>query len=181
MTDDLSQLQAEVENIKAQLANLQAIVDEHSAGVGRIANLSESLDELIVRFNELFPPDDPDAEYYRIEPSPLFWRLRDEERGLVIADLRQWVGEVYRENFGHLAAHLPECWTEHNLILTITDIIKELHSVLYLRPRSTQRQVTNQAELFSRFVPALVALASAEAKNCEHSRSRLNRQFGGAA
>src|SRR5690348_11550571 len=118
MTNDLAQLLADVESLKAQLASLQAIVDGHTAGMATIANLSESLDELIARFNELFPPDDPDAGYYRIEPSPLFWRLSGEERDLVIADLRQWVGEVYRENFGHLAAYLPECWAEHNLTLT---------------------------------------------------------------
>lgn len=181
MTGDLTQLHAEVGDLKAQLASLQTTVDGQAADVGRVGNLSETLDELVNRFNDLFPPEDPDANYYRIEPSPLFWRLRGEERDVAIAGLREWVGEVYQENFGHLAGQLPECWIQHNLVLTIIDIVKQLHSVLYLRPRSTQRQVTAQAELFSRFVPALVALASAEARTCQHSRDRLARGIGSVA
>lgn len=173
------ELEAELAEVKAQLANLQAIVDDQAVPVGKITNIQDSLDELANRINAVLPPDDPDAEFYAVQPSALFWRLRGEERAEVIADLREWVGEVYRENFGYVSAKLPDCWTEHNLILTVVDILKELHSVLYLRPRTTTRQLMTQADFFTRYLVPLAEMGAAEAKNCEHSRAKLTRSIGG--
>lgn len=177
MTD--AQMQADLDEVKAQLAALQAIVDGQAVNVGRITNIQEALDELTIRFNAVIPPDDPDAEFYAVQPNALFWRLRGEERAEVIADLREWVGEVYSENFGYVSAKLPDCWTDHNLILTVVDILKELHSVLYLRPRTTARQLMSQADFFTRYLVPLAEMASADAKNCSHARAKLAGSIAG--
>lgn len=175
MTDDLERVQADLAELREQIENIQMNAQR------AVGNLAETLQELQDRFDLMFPPEDPDSVYYRIEASPLFWRLRGEERDEVIADLRQWVGEVYSENFGYVSAKLPDCWTEHNLILTVVDILKELHSVLYLRPRTTARQLMSQADFFTRYLVPLAEMASADAKNCSHARAKLAGSIGGVA
>ena len=166
MQADLAELREQVENDQAQCA------------VGKISNLRMRWMNFS-RVQPVFPPEDPDAESLPVQPNALFWRLRGEERDEVIADLRQWVGEVYRENFGYVSAKLPDCWTEHNLILTVVDILKELHQLLYLRPRTTARQLMSQADFFTRYLVPLAEMASADAKNCSHARAKLAGSIAG--
>ena len=123
MTEDLERVQADLAELREQVENITRNAQRRDRQPHETFWKS-----FRSRFDLMFPPEDPDSVYYRIEANPLFWRLRGEERDEVIADLRQWVGEVYSENFGYVSAKLPDCWTEHNLILTVVDILKELHS-----------------------------------------------------
>ncbi len=118
--------------------------------------------------------EQPDLADYRPVPAPRWWLLEGEDRAKAIGHLAGWVDEVYRPSYGHLARRLPACWAEHPLCLFVMDWLTELHAVLYLRARRSQATLALQAEWTIRQLPAAADLMAAEAKACEHARSRLS-------
>ena len=106
---------------------------------------------------------------YRPAPSSRWWELRGEDRAAAVARLRAWVEDIYLPGYGHLAAALPECWTEHDLCLYSLDALSEFWMVLYLNPRRSPAALAGQAEWQTRILPLYVAQMVAEAKGCEHS------------
>jgi len=106
---------------------------------------------------------------YRPAAAVRWWHLRGKERAEAVARLRGWVQDIYAPGYGHLAAALPPCWAEHELILYALDVLSELWMVLYLTPRRSMASLAGQAEYQTRILPLYVAQMAAEAKGCGHA------------
>jgi hypothetical protein len=181
---DIQALAERLEEVKTKLSQLGTVLD----GVqGRVSDqavilqsadgLAETVDELIRRFNAIFPPDDPSTGFYTPIQTPRFWLLEGEERDKAIARLRAWVEQVYQPVFGHVASTLPECWEQHPFCLTVLDVASELHSCLYLQPRRNQGLLSGQGELLTRLMPALADLMAKDTAVCgEVHRDRVSGQ-----
>src|SRR5487761_1495268 len=105
------------------------------------------------------------------EPIPVakWWQLTAEDRANAVGRLRSWVATIYQPLYGHLADQLGGCWPQHPLALMTFDWLSELWNVLYLNPDRTARDLTSQAELGVRILPAAAALLAAETQDCrEH-------------
>lgn len=118
--------------------------------------------------------DEPDLAGDTPIPAPRWWLLQGEERAEAIERLAAWIDQVYRPSYGHLAAKLSACWTQHDLCLFVLDWLCELHSVLYLRARRSAATLAGQAEWTIRQLPAAADLMAADTRGCEHSRARVN-------
>jgi hypothetical protein len=172
----IAALDAAITGLTAKLGELRTVADGIKGTIagqaevlGSVDGLKETVDELLQRFNGLFPDDDNAAgRFYSPIPTPRFWLLRGGEREQAIDRLRSWVRDVYLPTFGHLAKQLPACWDQHTFCLTVLDVASELHSVLYLQARRNQGLLAGQAELLTRLMPALAALMTAEATRCPH-------------
>ncbi len=79
--------------------------------------------------------------------------------------------QVYQPGYGHLAATLGSCWEAHDLCLYGLDILADLWSVLYLRPRRTPGVLSAQAEYQARILPALADQLRLETSHCGHPRT----------
>src|SRR5260221_14610849 len=77
---DINVLAQRLEEVKTRLGQLGTVLE----GVqGRVSDqavilqsadgLAETVDELIRRFNAIFPPDDPSTRVYRPVQTPRFW------------------------------------------------------------------------------------------------------------
>ena len=135
-------------------------LDEQVLGLARaVAALTEGDDD---------GEDDDGQEPYRAAPAVRWWHLRGPERAEAIARLRGWVQDIYVPGYGHLAATLPPCWAEHDLILYALDVLSELWMVLYLTPRRSTASLAGQAEYQTRILPLYVSQMAAEARGCGH-------------
>src|SRR5258708_11053109 len=117
---DINVLAERLEEVKTRLGQLGTVLE----GVqGRVSDqavilqsadgLAETVDELIRRFNAIFPPDDPSTGFYSPVQTPRFWLLDGEEKAMAVARLRAWVEQVYQPVFAHAAQRLPGCWEHH--------------------------------------------------------------------
>lgn len=109
---------------------------------------------------------------YRPIPVPRWWLLEGADRAAAISRLSDWVDQVYRPSYGHLAARLALCWREHPFCLFTLDWLAELWSVLYLQPRRTTPMLTGQAEWQGRLLPAAADAMALETRDCGHLRRR---------
>lgn len=109
---------------------------------------------------------------YRPAAAARWWSLQGDEREQALADLRAWIRDIYVPGYGHLAAALPACWTEHDLILYGLDVVSQLWMTLYLTPRRSMASLAGQAEFQTRILPLYVSQMLAEANGCEHLRRR---------
>src|SRR5258708_2699903 len=111
---DINVLAERLEEVKTRLGQLGTVLE----GVqGRVSDqavilqsadgLAETVDELIRRFNAMFPPGDPSTGFYTPIQTPRFWLLDGEEKAQAVARLRAWVGQVDQPVFGHVAQRLP--------------------------------------------------------------------------
>jgi hypothetical protein len=185
----IAELDAAMTGLAAKLGELRTVVDaikgtiaDQAEVLGSVDGLKETVDELLHRFNALFPEDgeeDSRGRFYSPIPTPRFWQLRGQEREQAIDRLRSWVRDVYLSTFGHLARTLPVCWDQHTFCLTVLDVASELHSVLYLQARRNQGLLAGQAELLTRLMPALAALLTAEGNRCPHAQARTRPATNG--
>jgi len=173
----IAALDAALASLAAKLAELGTAVDGiqgtlagQAEALGTVDELKDTVDELLQRFNALFPDGGTGGAFYTPIPAPRFWQLADPGREQAIGRLRSWVRDVYTPTFGHLAATLPACWEQHTFCLTVLDVASELHAVLYLQASRNQGLLAGQAELLTRLMPALAALMAAEAARCPHAR-----------
>jgi hypothetical protein len=180
-------LTAAMSGVKAKLAELAATVEavqgtiaDQAEVLRSVDGLHETVDELLTRFNKLFPSHDADGKFYAPIPTPRFWQLKGDERDQAIDRLRSWVHNVYLPAFGHLAKILPACWEQHTLCLTVLDVASELHAVLYLQPTRNQSLLAGQAELLTRVMPALAALMQREGTRCPHAQAPAGYAANGA-
>jgi hypothetical protein len=176
----IAALDAAVASVAARLAELGTAVDVAQGTIAGQADvlrtvdgLKDTVDELICRFNGLFPDGGTGVAFYTPIPAPRFWQLHGQDREQAIGRLRSWVRDVYQPAFGHLAAKLPACWEQHTFCLTVLDVASELHTVLYLQATRNQGLLAGQAELLTRLMPALAALMAAEAGRCPHAQSHV--------
>jgi hypothetical protein len=175
----ISALEAALASLAAKLGELGTAVHEvqgtitgHAEVLRSVDGLKDTVDELLGRFNALFPGGDTGGAFYTPIPAPRFWQLHGQDQEKAISRLRSWVRDVYQPVFGHLAARLPGCWEQHTFCLTALDVASELHAVLYLQATRNQGLLAGQAELLTRLMPALAALMAAEAARCPHVQSR---------
>jgi len=155
----LAGLAAAREDDAARLASLTAL----TAGLhARAGALTSRLDDLACADDGADQPGDP-------APSRRWHQLAGPDRDHAIAVLREWVEEVFRPGYGHLAAGLGPCWDRHGLCLHALDILAGLWHVLYAPGRRTPGTLTAQAEYQARILPVLVAQAAAETTRC-HGR-----------
>ncbi len=140
-------------------------LDEQVLGLARaVASLTEGDDG----GEEDGGADSDKPTPYKPAAAARWWHLRGQERAEAIARLRGWVQDIYVPGYGHLAAALPPCWPEHDLILYALDVLSELWMVLYLQPRRSTASLAGQAEYQTRILPLYVAQIAAEAKGCGH-------------
>jgi len=178
LSDQLDSVRARIRELTLTVEGIAGTVEGQRDVLRSVENLKETVDQLVRRWNALFPPEDPDAQrFYSPITTPRFWQLSGTGREQAIARLRAWVEQVYLSQFGHIARKLPECWAQHDFCLTVLDVASELHSCLYLQPTRNQGLLSGQAELLTRLIPALADLMAAEGK-CEHQRAR---QLNGVA
>ena len=95
--------------------------------------------------------------------------------GRPLEELEDWVEHVYRPGYGHLAAVLGGCWTEHDLCLYGLDIASQLWCALYLQPERSASLLSAQAEYQGRILPALAAQLAAETTRCRHTPTASRR------
>jgi hypothetical protein len=183
----IAALEAALASLAAQLGELGTAVGEVQGTIAgqaevlrSVDGLKDTVDELLGRFNALFPDGDTGRAFYAPVPAPRFWQLHGQDREQAVGRLRSWVGDVYQPVFGHLAAKLPACWEQHTFCLTLLDVASELHAVLYLQATRNQGLLAGQAELLTRLMPALAALMAAEAARCPHASSGTRYAANGA-
>ncbi len=177
----LGGLTAKLAELGTAVDAVQGTIADQAEVLRLVDGLKETVDELLQRFNALFPDGgDPEGKFYSPIPTPRFWQLKGDAREQAIDRLRSWVRNVYFPAFGHLARTLPACWEEHTFCLIVLDVASELHSVLYLQAARNQGLLAGQAELLTRLMPALVALMAAEGTRCPHAQSRHGYAPNGA-
>src|SRR5215470_16415215 len=169
LEDQLIGVRARIDELALKVEGIAGTIDGQRDVLRSVENLKETVDQLVQRWNALFPPDDPDARFYSPIPTPRFWTLQGRDRELAIGRLRAWVDAVYKRQFGFIARKLPACWEQHDFCLVVLDVASELHSCLYLQPTRNQGLLSGQAELLTRLMPALADLMAAEGK-CEHQQ-----------
>jgi hypothetical protein len=79
---------------------------------------------------------------------------------------------VYEPVYGHLAAGLGACWSEHPLALVVLDHLSETWAVLYARATRPQHVLARQLEFHLRYVPAAAEMLRVETHGCGHARPR---------
>jgi hypothetical protein len=183
LSDQLTGIRARIDELALQVDGIAGTIEGQRDVLRSVENLKETVDQLVRRWNALFPPEDPDARFYSPIATPRFWTLTGRGRELAIERLRAWVDAVYKSQFGFLARKLPACWEQHDFCLVVLDVASELHSCLYLQPTRNQGLLSGQAELLTRLMPALADLMASEGK-CEHTQRNayeINRAAGNGA
>jgi hypothetical protein len=159
---------------------LAAVLIKLSEQDARIAGLSDQVTGLRTRLDALTTTDDQEALGYLPCSTPPFWRLDETQREASIARLRDWVNEIYRPGYGHLAAQLGDCWEQHPLCVYTLDWLSELWSVLYLQPTRTAGTLAGQAEWQTRLLAAAAEQFSRETSRCPHQVGRRARPVSAA-
>ena len=175
----LDGLTARLGELDTAVEAVQGTITDQAEVLGSVDGLKDTVDELVHRFNALFPDGDTGAAFYSPIPAPRFWQLQGDAREQAVGRLRSWVRDVYAPVFGHLAAKLPACWEQHTFCLTVLDVASELHAVLYLQATRNQGLLAGQAELLTRLMPALAGLMAAEAARCPHTPSHTGHAPNG--
>lgn len=178
---DIAILADRLEGVRGRLAGLGTVLEgvrgtisDQAVILQSVDGLADTVDELINRFNAIFPPDDPNARFYSPIPTPRFWLLEGDDRAKAVGRLRAWVEQVYTPTFGHVSRALPECWERHPFCLTVLDVASELHSCLYLQPTRNQGLLSGQGELLTRLMPALADLMAKDTAVCADVHGHVN-------
>lgn len=111
------------------------------------------------------------GEEYQPEPGPPWWRAGDPDAGIACASttarLRDWVHDIYRPVYGHLAARLPACWDQHPLCLAILDVLHEAWCLLYLPGTERDaRTVLAQLDWLTRPLIQATDIMAADTRSC---------------
>jgi hypothetical protein len=157
-------------------AALQQLADHHeqlTQLTELVTGIGDTLQEHAAALTQLTEPTpaDADSDRYRPSPPPAWWKLAAAERQEPTARLRAWVQQVYQPGYGHLAATLGPCWEAHDLCLYGLDILADMWSVLYLRPRRTPGVLSAQADYQARILPSLADQLRLETSHCGHPRT----------
>jgi hypothetical protein len=159
---------------------LAAVLIKLSEQADRLTALADQVTGLRMRLDALDPADGQETVLYLPGPTPPFWRLDPSEREAPIARLRDWVDQVYRPGYGHLADTLGACWEQHPLCVYTLDWLSELWSVLYLQPMRTSGTLAGQAEWQTRLLSAAAEQLSRETSRCAHAAGRRTHSQGAA-
>src|SRR5258708_19483949 len=106
---DIQALAERLDEVKSRLGQLGTVLDgvqgrvsDQAVILQSVDGLAETVDELIRRFNAIFPPDDPNTGFYSPVQTPRFWLLEGEEKAKAIASLPPCVDQAYPPEFAHL-------------------------------------------------------------------------------
>jgi hypothetical protein len=164
--------------LAAQLGELAAAVTDGASELSRHGEILAVLDGLdqqvlelarhVAALSEL--PDDGEGKPgpYKPEPSVKWWAIDADGRAEAIRCLAAWVQDIYVPGYGFLAAMLPACWPQHELILYSLDTLSQLWMVLYLNPERSPSTLAGQAEFQTRVLPLYVAQIREEVRDCGH-------------
>jgi hypothetical protein len=158
---------------------LRAAVSDHGTVLASLDGVADRLAELAEVIEPLLPPEP--GPVYHPAPAPKWWTpgfLDSQDGTKALAKLRAWVEQVYRPQYGHLAARLGDCWDQHPLCLIELDWVSELWQVLYIRASRTAGVLSSQAEFGTRIVPAVADQLAAETTACEHQLPRAAAGWG---
>lgn len=164
----LAGLDRALADVHVKLTVVRGTLRGHGKTLEALDGLDQAVQALADQLARPAPPGDDEAGY---EPIPVakWWQLTAEDRANAVGRLRSWVATIYQPLYGHLGGQLGDCWPQHPLALMTFDWLSELWNVLYLNPGRTARDLTSQAELGVRILPAAAALLAAETQDCrEH-------------
>jgi hypothetical protein len=156
--------------LRTKVTGVEGTIADQTEILGSLNGLDEAVASLAEQITPLLPPAPPAAGRYQPADTVRWWRLQDSARTEPIARLRNWVAQIYRPRYGHLAAGLGPCWDQHPLCLVLIDWLSELWSVLYLSTPRTERLLDAQAEFAVRILPAAAEQLRTETSNCDHSQ-----------
>jgi hypothetical protein len=170
------------EHLTGQLGKLAETVRDAGTRLDRHGEIISALDGLDQQVIELArhvaalseepggEDDDEDGKGpYRPAKSIRWWALEGDARAEPLGRLAAWVRDIYVPGYGHLAAVLPPCWRQHDLILYALDTLAELWMLLYLSPQRTASTLAGQAEFQTRVLPLYVEQMRAEVRDCRHA------------
>jgi hypothetical protein len=163
---------AHVAELRGQVAQLAGVVTtisrtlaEDTAALARLDALDRQVADL-ARQASGFRESNGGA--CQAPQAPAWHKLDAAGRRAPVAELRDWVEQVYRPGYGHLAV-LGPCWAEHDLCLYGLGILSRLWRFLYLQPEPGASLLSAQAEYQARILPALAAQLAAETARCRHA------------
>ena len=160
LDDKLAVAAGQLADIALQLAGLSAGLTGQAEALGGIR---AQLDALAGQDSE------PEGKGYTPGPALRWWLLDDGEKAAAVRRLKGWVEVVYRPVYGHQAGKLPVCWPQHPLAVITLDWLSELHSVLYLQPKRSARDLASAAEWQLRLLPGAMDQIVQDAKGCGHA------------
>jgi hypothetical protein len=169
--DDTRELKERIAALASTVSELQGTTNSHAQTLAALDGLDRQVAERTARAAGHILADG-DGPAYQPLAAPKFWKLDGPARDQAISRLRAWVEQVYRPEYGHLAASLGECWEQHPLCLYILDWLSELWSVLYLAPTRTAGTLAGQAEWHTRLLAAAAGQLARETRGCTHGTSR---------
>jgi hypothetical protein len=158
-------LSEQLTQVAAMTTAVGRVLHDDTASLAQIEALDRKVTDLAATLVDGAARHQPAA-------APAWWNLTGPERQEAVAQLRDWVKEVYRPGYGHLAATLGPCWEAHDLCLYGLDILYQLWSALYLQPDRGTGILSAQAEYQARILPAIAAQLMAETTGCGHDQPR---------
>lgn len=125
---------------------------------------------------DMFPPEQPIAGVHRPPPSPRLNTMTPDEFSALLDRLNNWVDNIYRPQFGFLAAMLDPCWAKHGLCLRMLDVLSEIDLTDYIQPRRDRRKLDQQAEFYIRQLYTAANIMAEETADCRKAQRHMPRQ-----
>ena len=163
---DIREIRDQIRALASSLAEAASTAAEHSGAIDGLAAEVASIAGLVAG---QATADSTGSTACQPAPSPRLWKPDGRERDDATARLRDWVDQVYRPGYGHLAAGLGDCWDQHPLCLYGLDWLSELWTALYLQPRRTAAILAAQAEWQTRLLTAVSDQLAQETRRCGHA------------
>jgi hypothetical protein len=168
-----AELHGQIAQLAGMIGTVSRALADDTAALAKLDALDRQVTDLTRRLPGFAEGDGEegdkgDDQGYRPRPVPTWWKLTADERQAPLAELMNWAERVYRPGYGHLAATLAPCWTQHDLCLYGLDIASQLWCALYLQPKRTTGLLSAQAEYQLRILPAIATQLAAETTRCGH-------------
>src|SRR5260221_13224546 len=96
LAERLDEVKSKLGRLGTVLEGVQGRVSDQAVILQSADGLAETVDELIRRFNAIFPPDDPCTGFYSPVQTPRFWLFDGGERARPGARLSAWVDHVHQ-------------------------------------------------------------------------------------
>jgi len=169
--DPLTELAAQIEQLRGQLArqqgdvgHLRARMDEFAGQdmvmLTAIKHLGEKLDRAIDRLQASDPP------------APFWLRLDDQEHAARLAEVRNWVNQFARVQYPGYFAKLPECWAAHGeAVWELSNLMTEWVRI-YGDPEN--RPLADALMFHDRWMPGVLSRLL-QAIKCDASGCRAGR------
>jgi hypothetical protein len=168
IADRLDEMTRQLAESDDRAGTVHDIAAKQMALLDALDGIDQQVETLASRLTEIAGTTSEDDDAYQPVSGPRWWKLDGPEREEALNRLHAWVEQVYRPQYGHLAAALGSCWHQHPLCLYGLDWLMELWSALYLTPGRTTALLASQAEWQTRLLPALAQQMHIETTRCAH-------------